>query len=134
MGDHLRDVNVREPFTELEGVRQPHAPLYGNEHKHALKERSSLHNTRSAAASLAALPSVSLRRWIAALVGLDLLMALIASGIGFLVRFGSGETSQSLQGVPYWLIAAFFVPISAASWLAGDACDRGSSVWAQRNT
>ncbi|MFZ0178916.1 MAG: sugar transferase [Candidatus Dormiibacterota bacterium] len=51
-------------------------------------------------------------------------MALIASGVGFLVRFGSGEISQSLQGVPYWLIAAFLVPIWAGVLAAGGAYDR----------
>jgi exopolysaccharide biosynthesis polyprenyl glycosylphosphotransferase len=72
----------------------------------------------------AAVPSVSLRRWIVALVGLDLFMAAVASGFGFVVRFGSVQTSQSLQGVPYLLIAAVIVPVWVVVLAAGGAYDR----------
>lgn len=77
-----------------------------------------------ATTSRAALRSVALRRWIVALVGMDLLMAAVASGFGFVVRFGSVDSSQSLQGVPYWLIAAVIVPVWAVVLAAGGAYDR----------
>ena len=126
VADHPRDVDVQEPFTELEGVRRPLAPLYGNEHKHALEERVEppQHSTPELRLASPRCPRSlcggGSRHW----SGWTCSWRLIASGVGFVVRFGSGEISQSLQGVPYWLIAAFLVPIWVAVLAAGGAYDR----------
>ena len=124
--DHARGVDMQEPFTELEGVRRPLETPYGNEPIHPMVESSSGgHSTPTPEAMRRAeLPSVSLQQWVAALIGLDLLVALVSSGAGFVVRFGSTQMSPSLQGVPYWLIATLIVPIWVAVLGASGAYDR----------
>jgi exopolysaccharide biosynthesis polyprenyl glycosylphosphotransferase len=107
-------VNRRNTVADLRGART--APL---ENAAAGKAIPSAEATVGRA-----VPSICLRRWIVALVGLDLLMAMVASGAGFAVRFGSSDTSQSLQGVPYWLIAAVLVPVWVTVLAAGAAYNR----------
>lgn len=67
--------------------------------------------------------SISLGRWVLALVALDLLMSLTAAMIAFELRFGAGADA-SLQGIPYWLLAATVVPVWVAVLAAGGSYDR----------
>jgi exopolysaccharide biosynthesis polyprenyl glycosylphosphotransferase len=66
-------------------------------------------------------PSVSLQRWVLALIALDLLVGVAASAIGFESRFGS--TTASVSGIPYWLLAATVGPLWVVVLLAGGAYD-----------
>lgn len=67
--------------------------------------------------------SVSLSRWVLALVGLDLLVALVASAAGFEIRFGTGADA-AVSGVPYWLLAVVLAPVWISVLAAGGAYDR----------
>ncbi len=116
-----------EPTVELDGVRERlgAAPVQSNGHSRLPDgARTGQVISPDGTASGGTARSVSLRRWIAALFALDLLVAAVASGAGFVVRFGSSQASQSLQGVPYWLIAAVLIPVWAAVLAAGGAYDR----------
>jgi exopolysaccharide biosynthesis polyprenyl glycosylphosphotransferase len=120
------DADTEEPSLELDGVRRVlPAPVDANGHSRPLEDTTDSWAIR-ADTPIPGLTEarVSLRRWTAALIALDLLMAMVASGFGFAVRFGSNQSTELLRGVPYWLIAVALVPVWVIALAAGGAYDR----------
>jgi exopolysaccharide biosynthesis polyprenyl glycosylphosphotransferase len=123
VGDHPRGVNGREPFTELEGVRQPLAPLYGNEHNPSVRSQAGWWRAGVYRRVGAKPRVVSARVWTIVLMVLDGCIALLATLIGGFARFGD-TPAQLLQGPMYLALTATLPVLWVGAMFLGRSYDR----------
>ena len=104
VADDARDVDVQEPFTELEGRRQL-APLDGNAHNHSIPSHAAWWRA-GVYRRIGTKPHVvSTRVWTAVLMAIDGSIALLATFVGGAARFGA-TPAQLLRGPMYLALAA----------------------------
>lgn len=123
VADRARGLEAQEPFTELEGVRRPLAPLYyGNQQgpvpAHPGWWRAGVYRRVGPRPRV-----VSTRVWTIALMVLDGSIALLATLIGGIARFGD-TPAQLLQGPAYLALTATLPGLWVGAMFLGRSYDR----------
>src|ERR1039457_3047937 len=114
---------MQEPFTELEGVRRPLAPLYGSGDNHSAQSQAGSWRA-GVYRRVGPKPQVVSRRlWTIVLMGLDGSIALLATLIGVIARFG-GTPAQVLQGPMHLALTATLPLLWVGAMFLGRSYDR----------
>jgi len=123
VGDHPRGVDVHEPSTELEGVRQPLAPPYGNGRNASVQSQAARWRAGMYRRVGPKSRVVSTRVWTIVLMLLDGCIALLATLIGGFARFGD-TPAQLLHGPMYLALTATLPVLWVGAMFLGRSYDR----------
>jgi exopolysaccharide biosynthesis polyprenyl glycosylphosphotransferase len=120
-----RGADVHEPFTELEGVRQPSGadPLYGNGHSAPVQSQAGWWRAGVYRRVGPKPRVVSTRAWTIVLMVLDGSIALLATLIGGFARFGD-TPAQLVQGPAYLALTATLPVLWVGAMFLGRSYDR----------